>query len=104
MLLSSYELLELLEHLPEDSAFKTAAERGGRWPTWQQMLAESVNESYRLRAAYHVVNGGEDAAFDTEPLLFIDPIDRERRKQFKAFEAELAAQSQNEFESAMGFS
>lgn len=104
LILSSYELLELLEYLPESGAFKTAAERGGRWPTWQQMLAESVNESYRLRAAYHVVNGGEDAAFDTEPFEFVDPIDRERREQFKAVAAEQAAQSQSNFEAELGFS
>jgi len=104
LLLSSYELLELIEHLPEHSAFKSAAERGGRWPGWQRMLAESVNESYRFRSAYHAVNGGEDATFDVEPLLFMDPIDRAAREQFKAAEAERQAQSQSTFEAEIGLS
>lgn len=104
LLLSSYELLEILEHLPENGAFKTAAERGGRWPTWQQMLAETANEAYRMRAAYHVVNGGEDAGFDPSPFEFVDPVDRERRRQFKAARAEQEAHSQSDFEAQMGFS
>jgi hypothetical protein len=68
------------------------------------MLAESVNESYRMRAAYHAVNGGEDAAFDTEPLEFVDPIDREHRARFRAANAEKQAQSQSNFEAELGFS
>lgn len=104
MLLSSYELLEILENLPETWAFKTAAERGGRWPTWQQMLAETTNESYRLRAAYHVVNGGEDAGFDPSPFEFVDPVDRQRREQFKAAQAEQEARAQTEFENEIGLS
>lgn len=104
LLLSSYELLELLEYLPDTGAFKTAAERGGRWPTWQQMLAEAVNESYRLRAAYHAVNGGEDSAFDPSPFEFVDPIDRERREQFRAADAERQAASNSNFEAELGFS
>jgi hypothetical protein len=104
LLLSSYELLELLEYLPETGAFKTCAERGGRWPTWQQMLAEAVNESYRLRAAYHAVNGGEDSAFDPSPFEFVDPIDRQRREQFRAADAERQAASNSNFEAELGFS
>lgn len=104
LILSSYELLTYLEFLDEGSEFKAAAERGGRWPTWKKMLAEAVNEAYRLRAAYHVVNGGEDAGFDPSPFEFVDPVDQERRQQFRAIEAEEQARSQAEFEAAMGFS
>lgn len=68
------------------------------------MLAESVNESYRLRSSYLAVNGGEDAWFDTAPLEFVDPIDREARDLFKAARAEAEAQSQATFEAELGFS
>lgn len=104
LLLSSYELLEILEHLPEASAFKTAAERGGRWPTWKQMLAESVNEAYRLHAAYNLVNGGEEASFDPSEYEFVDPIDKEWREKAEAAKAEADALSQDEFESEIGYS
>lgn len=104
LLLSSYELLELIEHLPDGSAFKSAAERGGQWPRWQQMLAEIANESYRFRSAYHTVNGGEDAGFDTEPLEFVDPVLADARAKWRAAEAERIARAQAEFEAAMGFS
>lgn len=51
-LLSSYELLELIEHLPEESATKTAMRRGG-WTTLQSMIAETFNETARFRASFH---------------------------------------------------
>lgn len=41
--LSSRRLMVLLEHLPDTSEFKAAAERGGRWPDWKQMLSEIAN-------------------------------------------------------------
>lgn len=68
------------------------------------MLAEAVNESYRLRAAYHVVNGGEEAAFDTEPLEFVDPISRIERAKFAAVKAEEDAAAQSRFEQETGIS
>ena len=68
------------------------------------MLAESVNESYRFRSAYHTVNGGEDGGFDTAPLEFVDPVDRMAREKFKAAQAEHLAQAQAAFEADMGFS
>jgi hypothetical protein len=103
LLLSSYELLELLEHLPEDSAFKTQAERGGRWPDWKQMLAESVNESYRMHAAYNLVNGGEEASFDPSDYEFVDPVDRKRQAELDAMDEEAAEDAQERFESQIGF-
>ena len=104
LLLSSYELLELLESMPEDSAFKTAAERGGRWASWKQMLAESVNESYRLHAAYNLVNGGEEASFDPAEYEFVDPVDQEIRAKRKAEEDARYAAAQARFEAEIGLS
>lgn len=90
--LSSRRLLVLLEHLDDDSAFKTAAERGGRWPTWKQMLAEIANESYRFRSSYHAVNStpDNDARFDPSKFEFLDPIDEKLRAEREAEEAAAA--------------
>ncbi len=84
LVLSSYELLELVEFLPERGAFKTAA-RGGAWTEDQIVKAETFNELARLRASYHAVNGGTDGAY--EPFSFDDPAVRAR----KAREAEAEA-------------
>jgi len=64
--LSSYELLELIEHLPERGAFKTAG-RGGELCLQDQMLRYAANEIARLRATIHIVNGGKRY----EPFTFL---------------------------------
>ncbi|AGT12024.1 tail assembly chaperone [Mycobacterium phage Catdawg] len=57
--MSSYELLELLEFMPEEGAFKTAA-RGGEWSEAQKVQVQIANELAVLRAAYvNGVNGDE---------------------------------------------
>jgi hypothetical protein len=105
LILSSYDLLELIEGLPpDDSAFKAAAERGGRWPVWQQMLAEVANEGYRLRAAYHAVNGGAEAAFNPAEFAFIDPVQREWLKRAEQAAEQQQQQSITALESEWGFS
>jgi hypothetical protein len=48
--MSSYELLELCEHLPERGALKTAA-RGGEWSQEEQAIYQIANELAVLRAA-----------------------------------------------------
>lgn len=101
--LSSSELLDYLEWMDEEGAFKTQAERGGRWPTKQQMWAEMVNEAYRFRSSYFAVNGGEDAVFDVTDLLFVDPVDRELKAKAEAEKAAATQRSQSNFESDMGF-
>jgi hypothetical protein len=71
--LSSRRLLVVLEHgLPEDGAFKTAAERDGGYTDAQMIAAETHNEIARLRASYYAVHGGKDAVY--EPHLFVDPV------------------------------
>ena len=49
--MSSYELLELLEFMPERGAFKSAA-RGGEFSGDEKVWAQIANELAVLRAAY----------------------------------------------------
>ena len=99
-MLSSYRLLELLEFMDENGAFKAAAERGGHWPDWKQMIAEGVNESYRSRALYLHAKYGEDAAFDLSDFYFVDPVTHRERQKAEEAEAKLAAVTEPEIESA----
>jgi hypothetical protein len=104
LILSSYELLEILEFLPDDSAFKTWAERGGRWVDWKRMLAESVNESYRMRSSYLAVNSENgSSAFDTEDYEFMDPIDAEARVDADGHAEAETSDSVTRFESDISF-
>lgn len=100
--LSSRRLLVLLEHLPDTSAFKTAAERGGRWPDWKQMLSEIANEGYRFRASYHAVHSTDDhdATFDPSQFEFVDPAVRRQLEEQAKQEAEVAAQTEPELAEA----
>lgn len=65
--MSSRELLVLLRHLPDDSAYKTE-ERGGEWSAKVRMLQTGVNELSKLRASYHGMHGSQ-----YEPVLWISP-------------------------------
>ena len=104
LLLSSYELLEFLEFLPDESAFKTAAERGGRWPGWKQMLAESVNELYRIHSAFLAANSDDgEAAFDTEPHEFADPVIAKLRAEASVNSRAETASKVSGFESDISF-
>ena len=78
LILSSYELLEFLEFLPETRSRPTlcAAVAG---PSWRAMLAESVNESYRMRSAFQAANSEDGkAGFETEAFEFLDLSTRGR--------------------------
>lgn len=57
--MSSYELLELLEFMPERGAFKTAA-RGGEYSGEEKVWVQIANEIAVLRAAYVPKVNGED--------------------------------------------
>lgn len=82
--MSSYELLELAEFLPEHGAFRTAV-RGDSWTETELIAAETHNELARLRAGYHAVNGGHEAAY--EPFTFEDAsIRREQAAEAAARE------------------
>lgn len=48
--MSSADLLSYLDYLPETSAFKTWAERGGEWPAEQVVQVRIANELMAARA------------------------------------------------------
>lgn len=56
--MSSYELLELLEFMPEEGAFRNAV-RGGEYSEDQITWRHIANELARLRATMHAVHGGQ---------------------------------------------
>jgi hypothetical protein len=56
--MSSYELLELLEFMPDTGAFKSAL-RGGEYSEDQITWRHISNELARLRATMHAVYGGQ---------------------------------------------
>lgn len=103
--LDSARLLVLLEYMNEDGAFKTAG-RGGRWPDWKAMIAESVNEQYRMRASYHAAHSTKenDVRFDPAKWYVLDPVDRELRSKAAEVEAEEVQQSVDVFNAELGFS
>ena len=104
LILSSYELLLILENLPETSAFKSQAERGGRWIPRQQMLAELVNESYRFRSSFQAANSeNAEAGFDTADIEFVDPVVRAENDKAAAAKDAADGQAQNTFEHKMGY-
>lgn len=64
--MSSYELLELLEFMPEDGAFKTA-HRGREYTESEMTVRHLTSEVARLRATMHAVHGGQ--RYDPPVLL-----------------------------------
>ena len=56
--MSSYELMELLEFMPEHGAFKSAV-RGGEYSEEELTWRHIANELARLRATMHAVHGGK---------------------------------------------
>lgn len=90
--MSSRELLVYLRHLPDESAYKTEAERDGEWPARTRMLQTGVNELSKLRASYHGMHGSQ-----YEPPLWISP--GELRAQ--ADEAEVGQELQAELSNQM---
>ncbi|MGV0634497.1 hypothetical protein ABQE69_09020 [Mycolicibacillus trivialis] len=99
--MSSYELLELLEFMPEEGAFRTAV-RGGSWSEPELVAAETYNELARLRASYHAVNGGEKSAY--EPFTFDDPTLREEKHKEAAELAEFRKSVEDDMFTHLGWS
>lgn len=66
--MSSYELLELLEFMPPQGAFKTAA-RGDEYSEGEKFLAQIANELLVLRTAY--VPGVKAEEYSAQ--LFLSP-------------------------------
>lgn len=101
LVLSSSELIDYLEFMDDEGAFKTAM-RGGRWPDWKQMLAESHNEQVHLRAWFQWSKSTEDNDFTFDPSDFeiLDPVERALREEQSEAEAALAAQTDPELADA----
>jgi hypothetical protein len=76
--MSSYELLELLEFMPERGAFKTAA-RGGEYSEEEITLRHLANEVARLRATTHAVYGQR---YDP-PLLMTKAEQRDQTQDYE---------------------
>lgn len=70
--MSSYELLEIIEFLPDESSYKTAA-RGYEYSEDQLTLRHLANEVARLRATMHAVHGGQRY----EPPILMSRAQRE---------------------------
>ena len=98
--MSSYELLELLEFMPEHGAFQTAL-RGGAWSETEMVAAETYNELARLRASYHAVNGGERSAY--EPFTLDDPSLREEKNRQAAELAEFRKSVEDDMFTHLGW-
>jgi hypothetical protein len=89
--MSSYELLELLEFMPERGAFKTAA-RGGEYSGEEKVWVQIANEIAVLRAAYVPKVDGEEwgSQIHLSPLKLKELSDKaeaqtEVRESFYAF-------------------
>jgi len=89
--------------LPDTTAFKLAAERGGDGYTLDQLIAaETHNELARLRSSYHAVHGGEDAVYT--PHEFINPAIQRLRDELQAAEDAERADDDDDFYADMGWS
>lgn len=99
--LSSRRLLALLDSLPDESAYKTSAERGGRLTPALEIAAKSLNEQYRMRASFHAAHStpDNDARFDPAPFFYLDPVDRAAVAERDAEEARAVEQ----FNAEMGY-
>lgn len=100
--LSSRRLAVVLEHLSDESAFKTAL-RGGRQSRATRVIEETLNEAMRLRASYETVASQGQVQWDPADYAWLDPKDEiERAERLAAEEAEREA-ADDTFFSELGF-
>lgn len=86
--MSSYELLELLEYMPESGALKKAL-RSGEYSDDEIIWRHIANELSKLRAITETVHGGKNTTMRTFPTL------AELREQVE--EAEAAEERREDF-------
>jgi hypothetical protein len=84
----SYELLELLEFMDDEGAFKTAY-RGGEYSEKELTRRRTHNEIALLRSSFHAVHGGQRY----EPQLLLSKAQQEA----EAESTEAAAERREEF-------
>lgn len=93
----------LLDKLPDDSEFKRVADRNGRWSEEKRMLAEIVNEQYRLRASFMAANTVDgDGWFDPSQFYFRDPVIAVAVAEAEATKAQAEQSSQDTFDAELG--
>lgn len=102
--MSSYELLELLEFMPERGAFKSAA-RGAEYSEEEKFLAQIANELMVLRSAYVPGVRAEEygATIFLSPAKIKDLIAQENRQtevreEFYSFATRAGVQFQDSAE------
>lgn len=83
--LSSRRLLVILEKLPDESEFKTWAQRAGDWTEAMMIAAETHKEIALNRASKYV--GSEN---EYVPMIFIPPSERVAAARENAEELEAA--------------
>ncbi len=100
--MSSRKLLVLLHHSPDESPFRTDAERGGRQTRAQRVAEERFNEALRLRSVYEAVSSRGEVRWDPSDYFWLDPIDQRERDQARAAEQAEAELAQEDFYADLG--
>lgn len=96
--MSSRKLLVLLQHLPDESEYKTEFERDGQWPISMQMLKAVANETTLHRASLYA--GGENAY---SPQVFLDPHEQRERLE-EAIAEEINKEATSSMYGSLGWS
>lgn len=97
--ISSRKVLALLDNLSESSSYKTAYERAGNWPVWQQMLKQAANEVTLHRASLY--SGGEN---EYAPMVFLDPVEFAQRNAEEEAENAFREDAEEELYGVLGWS
>lgn len=99
--MSSYELLELLEFMPERGAFKTAA-RGGEYSGEEKVWVQIANEIAIIRASFLPKVNGEEygSQLHLSPLRLQEMAEKaaaqtEVRESFYSFAAKPGVAERN---------
>lgn len=100
--MSSRRLMVLLEHLPDESAFKTAL-RGGRQTRAQRVIEETLNEALRLRASYETVASGGQVQWDASEFAWRDPVDEIEQTQKREQEEAEREHAESDIFADLGF-
>lgn len=101
--LSSRRLMVVLQHLADDSAFKTHAVRRGRQTRSQRVHEETLNELLRLRSSYEAVASQGKVAWNPADFAWTDPVDELEVARRRAEEAEEREHAEEDIFTDLGF-
>lgn len=101
--MSSRKLLVLLRYAPDESPFRTDAERGGRQSRAQRVLEETLNEAMRLRASTEAIGSRGEVRWNPDEFAWRDPVDQKRIDEQLAVERVEAARAQEDLLTDLGF-